>query len=131
MKFLSILLLVLLLSSCSKQKMICHVVSIDGLSEEHQKDFGMQNGPVKRTVNDYSISISFNEDELDFKNLSNEATMTMNRVAPNKEENISIYENTEQGWYSFALKNNNKDFLFSVGKANYEADYHGICEVVE
>ncbi len=128
MKVSLVFFTVLLLIACSKQSMTCHVVSIDGLSEQHQKDFNMQNGPVKGTEHEYSISIKFDEDELDFENLGNGATMTMNRVANSKEENIRIYENTGQGWYGFALKNNNKDFLFSVGKANYSANYLGICE---
>ena len=103
--------------------------SIEGLSEQHQKDFNMQNGPVKGTEHEYSISIKFDDDELDFENLKNGATMTMNRVANSKEENIRIYENTEQGWYGFALKNNNKDFLFKVRKANYSANYLGNCKM--
>ena len=113
------------------KKMICHVVSIEGLSEQHKNDFNMQNGPVKGTDHEFSISIMFNEDRLLFQNLKNNVTMPMYRVAGSKEEGKKRYENTEGGWYEFGLKNNNKDFLFSVAKANYAADYLGNCEVVK
>ena len=118
--------------AASEEEMICHIVSIEGLSEQHQKNFNMKNGPVKGTEHEYSISIMFDEDRLAFENLGNSATMSMNRISGSKEENKKNYENIEQGgWYSFGLKNNNKDFLFSVAKANYAADYLGNCEVVK
>jgi hypothetical protein len=126
MKYLFIASLIFLISSCSlnNETYICDVLELANISAEDEENFGVKNGSIKGTENEFSIRISVNPDKLDFKNLGNGSKMSMKRESYG-EDKSKIFAN---GGYIFELFDNGK-FTFSVNKANYHADYLGECSV--
>ena len=130
MRYVFFLGLFLIISSCNfhKETYICDVLELANISPEDEESFGVKNGSTKGTENEYSIKISFNEKQLDFKNLSNGATLSMERLSEADEADGSKV--FVSGGYLFDLSKDGK-FIFIVNKANYHADYLGSCETVK
>ena len=130
MKNLSLFIIFIFLSSCNfdRTTYVCDVLELANISPEDEENFGVKNGTTKGTENEFQIKISVNEQKLDFKNLSNGATLEMKRFGEVDEADGSkVY--VSDG-YVFELSGN-QEFIFTVNKANYHADYLGLCEMIK
>ena len=130
MKNLSLIIIFIFLSSCNfdRTSYVCDVLELANISPKDEENFGVKNGSTKGTENEYQIKISVNENKLDFKNLSNGATLVMERLTESAEANgHKVY--VSDG-YVFDLSGN-QEFTFTVNKANYHADYLGLCEMIK
>lgn len=94
----------------------CKVSELSGISEYESENFGVSNGSVDGDI--YLIKI--HDNELDFTNTSNDASMTMSYDKASDTYNES--------WYTLSLNNSNMAFVFSVDKPNYSVDYKGLCQ---
>ncbi len=115
----------------SVTKLICDVDRLEGVSELEAENFGVKNGDVRWTENDFLMEIQFDNNKMYFKNLSNSAEMVLYRdraLESEIAENSGIFHNQ---YHSFALKNKNKEFVYLVDKPNYSVNYLGHCQTIE
>jgi len=105
---------------------VCMADRVAGVSESQAKDFPeAQNGKVEPDDR-YIYLINYTENGIHFTNWGNKAEMEFY----GSEEKDGFKHFFGSGTHTFKLSTSNNDFEFIAHKANFYAEYLGVCEAL-